>query len=368
MRTLAVKPGDKGVVAVERPEPQIRAADEILLRVLRVGICGTDREEAAGGRAQAPRGEDYLVIGHEMLGQVAEAGEAVKRVKPGDLALFTVRRPCGRCLPCRMDRPDMCQTGKYHERGIRGQDGYQAEWVVDREAFVIPVPGSLAATAVLTEPLSIGEKAIEEAVRIQNGRLPDAASRPDPLNGRRVLVAGIGAVGLLAALALRLRGAEVVGLDIVDAGSRRPLWLEAIGGSYVDGRGVPPDEVDKRIGRVDMIFEATGVPSLEFSLFKVLATNGIYVLTGIPGGDRPVQVAGAEIIRNLVLQNQLMFGSVNASRDHYQMAVRDLQQASLIWGGHIAGLITKRYAPGDHETAFGGEAPDEIKAVVEWAS
>jgi threonine dehydrogenase-like Zn-dependent dehydrogenase len=268
MRALAVKPGSKGVFTVERPEPQVRAADDVLLRVVRVGICGTDREEAAGGRAQAPRGEDYLVIGHEMLGQVREIGEAVKRVKPGDYALFTVRRPCGRCLPCLMDRPDMCQTGKYHERGIRGQDGYQAEWAVDREAFVIPVPESLAGLAVLTEPLSIGEKAIEEAVRIQNGRLPDAASRPDTLNGLRVLVAGIGAVGLLAALALRLRGAKVIGLDIVDAGSRRPLWLEGIGGTYVDGRGVAAAEVDKRIGSVDMIFEATGVPALEFSLLK----------------------------------------------------------------------------------------------------
>jgi threonine dehydrogenase-like Zn-dependent dehydrogenase len=367
MNALAIKPGDKGVFTVERPEPQIKAADEVRLRVLRVGICGTDREEAAGGRAQAPRGEDCLVIGHEMLGQVTEVGEAVKRVKPGDYALFTVRRPCGRCLPCLMDRPDMCQTGKYHERGIKGEDGYQAEWVVDRETFVIPVPETLAGTAVLTEPLSIGEKAIEEAVRIQNGRLPDAASRPDMLNGRRVLVAGIGAVGLLAALALRLRGAEVIGLDIVDAGSRRPLWLEAIGGTYVDGRGVPPAEVDKRIGLVDMIFEATGVPSLEFSLFSVLGTNGIYVLTGIPGGDRPVQIAGAEIIRSLVLQNQLMFGSVNASRDHYAMGVRDLQQASMIWGGLVGELITHRYAPGDHGTAFDGDAPDEIKAVIEWA-
>ncbi len=367
MKALVVKPGFAGVSLAERPEPKITAADEVRLRVMRVGICGTDREEAAGGRAQAAAGQSDLVIGHEMLGRVMEVGESVCRVKPGDYAVLTVRRPCGECRPCLMDRPDMCRTGRYTERGIWGRDGYQTEFLVDREAFIVPVPEAAAALGVLAEPLSIGEKAIEEAVRIQTGRLPDAASEPDWLSGRRVLVAGIGAVGLLAALALRLRGAEVVGLDVVDEGSPRPRWLEKIGGTYLDGRRVPADGVEELLGAVDMIFEATGVPALEFSLFKALATNGIYVLTGIPGGTRPVEVAGAEIIRRMVLQNQLMFGSVNASRDHYQMAVRDLQQGSLAWGSLVGQLITDRFPAADHSAAFSGHGESEIKAVIEWA-
>ena len=111
--------------------------DEIKIRIIRVGICGTDREEVSGGRADAPQGQKELVIGHEMFGQVAGVGSSVTRVKPGDYAVFTVRRGCGECASCIMNRADMCQTGKYRERGIRGLDGYQIEFVVDQEKYVV---------------------------------------------------------------------------------------------------------------------------------------------------------------------------------------------------------------------------------------
>lgn len=149
------------------------------------------------------------MIGHENFGQVVETGKAVTRVRPGDYAVFTVRRSCGRCLPCRMHRSDMCLTGDYTERGIRGADGYQAQFVVDNEEYVVRVPAELELVGVLTEPLSIGEKAIQDAVRVQSVRRPDSLATPEWLSGRRCLVAGLGPVGLLAALALRLRGAEV---------------------------------------------------------------------------------------------------------------------------------------------------------------
>jgi threonine dehydrogenase-like Zn-dependent dehydrogenase len=121
---------------VDRPEPEIAAPDDVKVRVLQVGICGTDREEAAGGRAEAPPGADELVIGHEMLGQVVEVGPAVSQVQPGDYAVFSVRRGCGQCPACTIDRSDMCYTGGYAERGIKARDGYQAEYVVDSAAVV----------------------------------------------------------------------------------------------------------------------------------------------------------------------------------------------------------------------------------------
>src|SRR5512142_1672718 len=124
MQAIALTPGKTDLRLVERPVPTIGAPDEVKLRVVRVGICGTDREEASGGRARAPRGQSELVIGHEMMGQVVEVGKAVTRVKPGDYAVFTVRRGCGKCLPCQMNRSDMCLTGQYLERGIWGLDGY----------------------------------------------------------------------------------------------------------------------------------------------------------------------------------------------------------------------------------------------------
>jgi glucose 1-dehydrogenase len=368
MKALALEIGTNHLRLTERPEPKIALPTEVRLRVLRVGICGTDREEAAGGRALAPTGNQDLVLGHEMLGQVLEVGANVTRVRVGDLAVATVRRGCQECLPCKMGRPDMCQTGKYLERGIWGLDGFQAEQVVDDESYLVQVPGALAAIGVLVEPLSVVEKAIDEALRTQQSRLPDAATVPDWLNGRKCLVAGLGPIGLLACLALRLRGADVFGLDLVDDESVRPQWLEGIGGRYVDGRRITVDQVDDRIGAMSLIFEATGIGSLAFDLMQALAPNGVYVLTGIPGGSRPTPISADALIRDLVLRNLLMVGSVNAALGHYRMAVNDLEMGRALWGDHIEKLITHHFAYADFDHAFHFHDPNEIKAVLEWTS
>lgn len=368
MKAIAVVPGTKTVRLVDRPEPSIALPDEIKLRVLRVGICGTDREEAAGGRAKAPPSCDDLVLGHEMFGQVVDVGRAVSTVTPGDYAVFTVRRGCGECRACAMNRSDMCQTGRYSERGIWALDGYQTEYVVDREQYVVRVAPELAAVGVLAEPFSVAEKAISEAVHVQLTRLPDSATSLDWLSGKRCLVAGLGPIGLLAALSLRLRGGDVWGLDVVDAGTPRPRWLERIGGHYLDGRSITPDRRIDEIGTFDVIFEATGIASLEFDLLDALAINGVYAITGIPSGDRPLTVQGAEIMRRLVLRNQVMVGSVNASRDHFQLAVNDLVRAEARWPQQVAEIITHRHPYGDFESAFQHHGSDEIKVVLEWGS
>jgi threonine dehydrogenase-like Zn-dependent dehydrogenase len=367
MKAIALVPGTPDLHLVDRPEPQITTADQVKLRVLRVGICGTDREEAGGGRAKPPDGQAELVLGHEMFGQVVETGQAVTRVKTGDYAVFTVRRGCGKCLPCAMNRSDMCETGEYVERGIWGMDGYQTEFAVDKEQYVVRVPAELEAVGVLCEPLSVAEKAIYEAVHLQTIRQPDATVHPDWLHDRRCLVAGMGPIGLLAAMVLRLRGADVYGLDIVDAATARPQWLAKIGGTYVDGRQVTPDKVDAAIGPMDLIFESTGVAALEFNLLDCLSANGVYVLTGIPGGDRPLEIPGATLIRQLVLDNQVMIGSVNAARAHFQMAVDDLEHAHLVWGDLVGQLITNRHPYTDFDTTLHQHTPDEIKSVIEWS-
>jgi threonine dehydrogenase-like Zn-dependent dehydrogenase len=367
MKAIAVNPGKQNILLLTTySEPDITLPDQVKIRVSEVGICGTDREEVAGGRSKAPQGQDLLVIGHEMFGQVVAVGTAVTRVKVGDYAAFTVRRGCGKCLPCQMNRPDMCETGEFTERGIWGENGYQTELVVDREQYVVRIPTEIKACGVLAEPTSIVEKAIDEAVRLQAARLPDAPAAPAWLYGRRCLVAGLGPVGLLGALILRLRGAEVYGLDIVDPAAARPRWLAEIGGTYVDGRDIPADQIDRRFPAVDLILEASGVPALEFNLLDGLANDGIYVLTGIPGGDRPLQIDGADLIRSLVLKNLLMVGSVNAARDHFQMGVEDLYAASLRWPGLLERLITSRHTPDQFMDAFGQHPADEIKSVIHW--
>ena len=369
MKAISLKPGTTALQLTSRDEPSIAAPDEVKLQVLRVGICGTDREEAAGGRAMAPAGRQDLIIGHEMFGKVVETGKDVKSVKAGDFAVFTVRRGCGKCLPCQMDRPDMCRTGQFMERGIWGLDGYQTEYVTDRVKYLVKVPAEIEKAGVLLEPLSVAEKAIEEAVRIQFARLPDAYSTPEWLYGKKCLVAGLGPLGLLAALALRLRGAEVYGLDIVAPETARPQWIEKIGGHYINGRNAntASGKTGGGAGQMDMVFEAAGIASLDFSLLDFLAHDGIYVLTGIPGGGRPLQIPGAEMMRRLVLYNQAVAGSVNAAHGHFRMAANDLLQSAAMWGDHAEKLITNRYKAEAFNDVFTRHSPDEIKAVIEWA-
>jgi threonine dehydrogenase-like Zn-dependent dehydrogenase len=366
MHAIALISDTTRIRMVDRPEAQIAEAHQIKVRVLRVGICGTDRDAAAGGRARAPDGRIDLVIGHELFGQVVAVGSDVTCVQPGDFAVFTVRRGCDQCVPCAMNRPDMCRTGAYHERGIWGLDGYQAEYVVDAEHYAVRVPPDLESIGVLTEPLAVAEKAIDEAMHLQSARLPGALLSSDWPSGRPCLVAGLGPIGLLVALVLRLRGAEVYGLDIVDPGTARPQWLAGIGGRYVDGRHIPPVKVKDVLGPMDLIVEATGVPALAFNLLDALAPNGVYVLTGIPGGERSLQIPGAELIRELVLNNQVLVGSVNAAREHFQRAVDDLARARLRWNDHVARLITHRYPASDFAAALAHHGADEIKAVLEW--
>jgi len=343
MKAITLIPGTTTLRLVDRPEPEISGPDEVKLQVLEVGICGTDREEASGGRAEAPPDSTELVIGHEMLGQVLQVGDAVKSVRPGDLAVLTVRRGCQHCPACGMNRSDMCYTGEYTERGIKGRDGYQTEYVVDKEQYLVHLPKQMAGFGVLTEPASVIEKAIDEASLIQAARLPDAGTSAHWIEGKQVLIAGTGPIGLLAAFALRLRGANVFGLGRKDPNSIEPTLLRKIGANYVDDREVKLDQLDKQLGHMDLILDATGAARLEFDLLSILGMNGLYILTGIPGGDRPFDIQGAALLRELVLRNQVMVGSVNASKKHFQMAVDDLEKSRETWGDAISGLITHRF-------------------------
>ncbi len=367
MKAIAIVPGTTQVSLVDRPEPKLNAPDEIKLRVLRVGICGTDREEVAGGRADAPPGQKELVIGHEMFGQVVEVGAGVKSARPGDLGCFTVRRGCGHCPFCLADRSDLCSSGDYTERGIRKRDGYETEFVVDQEKYFVKVPSDMSSLGVLAEPMSVSEKAIDEALAVQQARLGISGPAADWVKGKVALVAGLGPIGLLGAIALLLRGAKVLGLDVVDKNTLRPKLLEQFGGTYVDGRETQPAALAPSFGQIDMIFEATGVARVEFNLLGALGINGVYVLTGIPGGDRPLQLDGGALMRQLVLKNQVMIGSVNAARQHFEMGIADLGRAQAKWGSAVAQLITHAVPYNHFADVLEQHPANEIKAVIEWS-
>jgi glucose 1-dehydrogenase len=366
MKAIAIVPQTTDVDMIEVPVPGITAGTDVKLKVLQVGICGTDREQVSGGRADAPAGKDRLVIGHEMFGQVCEVGSAVTTVSEGDYGVFIVRRGCGKCMSCQNGRSDLCFTGDYTERGIKGADGFQAAFVVDKEEYLVKVPDEMKEIGVLTEPMSVASKAITEALTIQKARFKDFVKEGEWLNGKKALIAGVGAIGLLAAFTLRLRGAEVVGMDIVDENSLRPRILTEIGGRYVDGREVDITNLDEKCGAADFVFEATGVPSLQVELIDALAINGIYVVTGIPGENRPHNIPLGDLLQQFVLKNQIMIGSVNASLEHYKTAVADLHASLQRWPDAVRKLITAKYPSDDFQGALHGHSADEIKVVVEW--
>lgn len=366
MKAIALVPHTTDVSLKDINEPDIKTSHDVKVKVLEVGICGTDREEAAGGRADAPPGKKELVLGHEMFGQVVETGSAVQSVNAGDYGMFTVRRGCGECDACLHNRSDLCFTGRYTERGIKGADGFQSEYVVDDEQYFIKIPAEIKTIGVLTEPMSVAAKAIDEALIIQGARLQQILPGADWLAGKKGLIAGLGPIGLMAAFALRLRGAEVTGLDIVEENSIRVQLLQQLGGNYIDGRAVQTTDIDDRFGEYDFVFEAAGIAKLQIQLLDTLAVNGIYVATGIPGESRPLTIMAGDLMQQLVLKNQVLLGSVNASIDHYKMAVDYLQASEKRWPGLIDKVITKRLSYTHFHDAIFSHGTDDIKLVVEW--
>lgn len=365
MKAISLLNDTRQVELIEVPVPVISQPNQLKLKIIEIGICGTDREQVVAGYGEMPEGKNKLVIGHEMFGEVVEVGPDVKAFAVGDYAVLTVRRGCGQCTPCLSNRSDLCYTGLFTERGIKGKHGFETEYVVDEEQYAVKVPQELRSVGVLTEPLSVVEKAIEEAVAIQAARLPQE-KEGSWLIGKKALVAGLGPIGILAAIALRLRGAEVIGLDIVDETNKRPEILRKMGASYIDGRKVETLRLDEQLGQIDFILEATGVAQLSFELIDALGVNGIYVMTGIAHGDRPVCITGAEMMQQMVLMNQIVMGSVNASTVHYAQAVDDLQKAKVNWGSLVDEIITARLSYQQFREALDLRSQDDIKTVLVW--
>lgn len=360
MKAAAVYTGAKKLGVVnDFPAPSLDSATSVKLRILQVGVCGTDREIATFDYGTAPEGCDYLVLGHEALGEVVEAGPEVQGMKPGDLAIPMVRRPCAHaeCAPCRAGRQDFCITGDYRERGIMKMHGFMTEFVVDEARYMSPVPGALREVGVLVEPLTIAEKALLQNDRIEE-RLPFEKSR-------RAVVLGAGPVGLLGAMALRLRGYEV----LVYSRDREPNpsadIVRAIGGRYVSSQDRTIEQMAQDCGAIDLVYEATGSSQLSFDVLKVLGPNGLFILTGVPGHHGPVEFDTDTIMRSMVLRNQCVLGTVNAGKDAFDRAVADLSAFHAQWPGAVRGLITGRYPVEQFATPI--LRPEGIKNIIELA-
>jgi threonine dehydrogenase-like Zn-dependent dehydrogenase len=343
MRAAAVFPARKSLeVLNDFPEPKLESPTAVKLRILNVGVCGTDREIASFQYGfPPPAGSDFLVMGHECLGEVIEAGPEVEDFKPGDLAIPMVRRPCDHpeCLACRSGRQDFCYTGDYKERGIKQLHGFLTERIVDESRFMNPVPKGIRDVAVLVEPLTIAEKGLLQALQIQH-RLPWGTPESRRHNA---VVLGAGPVGLLGAMALKHACYSVT----VYSRGREPDAsadiVKAIGARYVSSQDCSIDQMAAEVGNIDLVYEATGASQLSFDVLAVLGTNGLFILTGVPGKHGPVSIDTDRIMRNLVLKNQCVLGTVNAGKDAFQNAVDDLTSFHATWPEAVRNLITGRF-------------------------
>lgn len=363
MRAIAVNLVRHSVSLVGREEPSIQSPDEVKIQVLQVGICKTDHEIIQGHYGRAPVESGDLVIGHEMLGKVVEVGSAVSNVSVGDYVTCTVRRSCEACRACLNQRADICESGKYLSCGITGLDGFLQDFLIEKAPYVIPVHSKLLSVGVLAEPFSVIEKALGDALGIMQVRFPP--SKENFFAGQRCLIVGLGSIGLLAAMKLRLLGATVYGLDLCPDESFRPQWFQHIGGYYLNTHRYPPEHLTRTTGKMDLIIEAAGVFSLQLQLFDVLARNGIFIVLGLPAEQSHGSPVHPATFRRLTLQNQMVMGSVNASQMHFRMALHDLELALDKWGGHVEALITKRYSIEQYHDAFQAKGDKQsIKNVV----
>src|SRR5215472_759568 len=277
MQAIAVFPSKKSLKLIDLPQPKPQEANDVLLRVHEVGLCGTDREISSFEYGSPPPGSDHLILGHESLAEVIEVGREVRSLKPGDLVVAMVRRPCphAECRPCRAGRPDFCVTGDFTERGIKGADGFLAEHVVDDEEYLVRVPHALADVAVLVEPLSVITKAADQARAIFS-RLP---YEPGPQRG---LALGAGPIGLLAAMVLVADGFETLVYSRDPEGSKPAELIRSLGAKYALSTTNPIESLAEGWGQFDVVFEAVGFAPLMLAGTRMLRPNGVLALTGVP--------------------------------------------------------------------------------------
>jgi threonine dehydrogenase-like Zn-dependent dehydrogenase len=367
MKAIAVIPKRKEVELINQETPRLSSPTDVKLRMLEAGVCGTDREICSFEYGTPPAGSEYLVIGHESLGEVVEVGSDVSRVKVGDLVVPMVRRPCRHdtCLACRSDRQDFCYTGDFSERGIKMQHGFMTELVVDDQKYMNVVPRQLRDVAILVEPLTIAEKAIKQIWQVQQ-RLPWACpieTKAGRGNCHRAVVLGAGPVGLLGAMALAVGGFTVYVYSREAAPNLKSDLVGSIGAHYVSAQDTSIEQLAEKVGNIDVVYEATGASSVSFEMLKVIGANAIFVFTGVPGRKQPIEVDTDLIMRDMVLKNQVVFGTVNAGRETFEDAIRDLGAFMERWPETTRSLITGRNPVAAYRELLLG-APCGIKEVI----
>jgi len=344
MRALTVRPGTAHSIALTDMSPPPAAEGSVLVQGLAVGLCGTDVEIIEAEYGEAPEGSDLLVLGHENLGRVIDPGDS--DLSAGDLVVGIVRRPDPvPCEACAQGEWDMCRNGEYTEHGIKGLHGFAREqWRADADALVRLDP-DLGELGVLMEPTTILAKAWEQIERIGHRAF---------FGPTTVAVTGAGPIGLLATLLSVQRGYDVHVFDIVKDGPK-PELVADIGATYhttpLSVSGVVPD----------IVIECTGIPDVVVDAITHNAVNGIACLTGVSSAGRRIPLDVGDMNRVAVLENDVVFGTVNANRRHYEAAAAALAAADQEWLGR---LITRTVPLSNFAEGF-ERHPDDVKVVLD---
>jgi glucose 1-dehydrogenase len=304
------------------PEP---VGDGVLLRVLEVGVCGTDRE-ISEGQFGVPADGASLVLGHESLALVERDGHGFSK---GDLVTATVRRSCHHCLACEEGAPDSCLTGDYSERGITRLDGFARELVVEDPAQLIRIPPGLGRLGVLAEPTSICERAVRHALTI-GGR--------QPWQLERALVVGAGAIGMISTYLLRLAGVEVWTASL----EPRSELVNASGARYVSTSDTSLADLRHETGGFDLVISAVPDAQVMADSLGLLRRSGVACLLGIDGRPQHLTIDGPVLGLDAVLENRVLFGSVNAHHQDWLAAVDSLDRARERWPEALEAFVGRR--------------------------
>ena len=346
MRAITLIPGVPHSARLDDiPEPP-ESQGSVLVQTIALGVCGTDREIVAGAFGEAPPNSERLVLGHESYGEVIAVPPG-SRFAEGDRIVGIVRRPDPvPCPACAAGEWDMCRNGGYTERGIKGLHGFGAERFRIEPSYAIKVDPALGDVGVLLEPASVVAKAWDHIERI--GR------RFHSWEPRRLLITGAGPIGLLAALMGMQRNYEVHVLDRNTDGPK-PGLVHDLGAEYHDS-ALDLIEIES-----DVVIECTGAPSVIAKVLGRSAPSGIVCLAGI-GGSHEANFDIGQLNRTMVLNNDVVFGSVNANRRHYELAAAALGQADRAW---LDRLISRRVPLSNWPEAL-EHRPGDIKVIVDF--
>jgi threonine dehydrogenase-like Zn-dependent dehydrogenase len=348
MRALTVTPGVKNSIRLDEIDPPTPSSSQALLKVKEIGICGTDLDINQGFYGEAPPGSNYLVTGHESLAIVEKIPGRVKGISKGDLVVPTVRRPDS-CMNCLNGESDMCLTGNYREHGIKGLHGFGSEFAVSDVEFLVKVPSKLADVAVLLEPMSVAEKGVYQAFKIQERML---------WKPKRVLILGAGPIGLLTTYLLRLKDLEVVVTATRAKDSAKARLAQRAGALYVNTMEQPLQSLRK----FDLIMEETGSAQVAMQATSMLNTNGIMCFLGIYSSTTAPEDIG-EFYKDVVLGNKTFFGSVNANINYFRMGLKDFVDIEKRFNGILQDTISARIPPEEFQKAY-IQNKDNIKTVI----